>query len=203
LAPPGKISEKFPSVPPLEKILPTPILTNYYTITKQQIYFQTKTKTYHIFIKKRKVSQPCRDVLRQNANVIPCVRVPNNNATSGTLISSYKPSLIFTARNAGHCIALKRSISASSIRVKKTRYERCAAWTSVRVLPGFFYGVSGTRFGFLELKIGSLESEKINVGSLESEKIGSLESEKTGSLQVHTGDLTFSLKKTWYYNNSF
>ena len=68
---------------------------------------------------------------------------------------------------------------------------------------GFFYGVSGTRFGFLELKIGSLESEKINVGSLESEKIGSLESEKTGSLQVHTGDLTFSLKKTWYYNNSF
>jgi len=42
--------------------------------------------------------------------------------------------------------------------------------------------------GFLELKIGSLESEKIIIGFLESEKIG--------SLQVHTGLLTFSLKKT-------
>jgi len=41
------------------------------------------------------------------------------------------------------------------------------------------------------LKVGSLESEKI--GSLESEKIGSGESEKAG--QVHTGYLTFSLKK--------
>jgi len=32
----------------------------------------------------------------------------------------------------------------------------------------------------LELKIGSLESAKIIIGSLESEKIGSLESEKSG-----------------------
>jgi len=47
--------------------------------------------------------------------------------------------------------------------------------------------VLGTRFGSLELKIGSLESEKVITGSLESEKIG--------SLQVHTGYLTFSLKK--------
>jgi len=40
---------------------------------------------------------------------------------------------------------------------------------------GFFLSV----FGSLELKIGSLESEKIIIGSLESKKIGSLESEKS------------------------
>jgi len=44
----------------------------------------------------------------------------------------------------------------------------------------FFYGNLGTRFGSLELKIGSLESEKIIIGSLESEKIGSLESDQSG-----------------------
>jgi len=43
-------------------------------------------------------------------------------------------------------------------------------------------------FGSLELKIGSIESKKIIIGSLKSEKLG--------SLQVHTGYLTFSLKKT-------
>jgi len=43
-------------------------------------------------------------------------------------------------------------------------------------------GALGTRFGSLELKIRSLESEKIIIGSL----------------QVHTGYLTFSLKKTWF-----
>jgi len=37
-------------------------------------------------------------------------------------------------------------------------------------IPGFFKGGLGTRFGFLELKIESLESEKI--GFLESEKSG-------------------------------
>jgi len=42
--------------------------------------------------------------------------------------------------------------------------------------------------------MGSLESEKIIIGSLESEKIGPLGSE-IGSLQIHTGYLTFSLKK--------
>jgi len=36
--------------------------------------------------------------------------------------------------------------------------------------PGFFQGVLRTRFRSLELKIGSLESEKI--GFLESEKSG-------------------------------
>jgi len=36
-----------------------------------------------------------------------------------------------------------------------------------------------TRFGSLELKIGSLESEKIIIESLKSEKSGSLESEKS------------------------
>ena len=51
-----------------------------------------------------------------------------------------------------------------------------------------FWGVLRTRFGTLEFKIGSLESEKIIIGFLASEKIG--------SLQDHTGYLTFSLKKT-------
>ena len=55
----------------------------------------------------------------------------------------------------------------------------------------FFWGVLGTRFGALELKIGSLQSEKIIIGSLESREIG--------SLQVHTGYLTFSLKKNLLY----
>jgi len=41
-----------------------------------------------------------------------------------------------------------------------------------------------------ELKIGSLESEKIIIGSLGSEKVG--------SLQVHTRYLTFSSKKPWF-----
>jgi len=41
------------------------------------------------------------------------------------------------------------------------------------------------------LEIGSLESEKIIIGFLESEEIG--------SLQVHTGYLIFSLKKTCTY----
>jgi len=45
----------------------------------------------------------------------------------------------------------------------------------------------GTRFRSLELKIGSLDSDQIIIGSLESEKIG--------FLQVYTGYLTFSLKK--------
>jgi len=43
----------------------------------------------------------------------------------------------------------------------------------VFVLPGFFKGILGTQ-------IGSLESQKIIIGSLKSEKIGSLESEKLG-----------------------
>jgi len=53
--------------------------------------------------------------------------------------------------------------------------------------PGFFKGVLGTRFGSLEFQIGSLESEKNIIRLLKSEKIG--------SLQIHTGFLTFSLKK--------
>jgi len=47
-----------------------------------------------------------------------------------------------------------------------------------------------TCFESLELKIGSLETEKIIIGSLESEKI------IIGTLQVHTGYLTFSVKQT-------
>jgi len=34
------------------------------------------------------------------------------------------------------------------------------------------YGVLGTQFGSLELKIGFLDTEKIIIGSLESEKSG-------------------------------
>jgi len=43
-----------------------------------------------------------------------------------------------------------------------------------------FYGVLGTWFGSLQLKIGSLESAKIVIRSLESDKIRCLESEKSG-----------------------
>jgi len=43
-----------------------------------------------------------------------------------------------------------------------------------------FKGVLGTRIGSLEFQIGFLESEKIIIGSLKSEKIGSLETEKSG-----------------------
>jgi len=42
------------------------------------------------------------------------------------------------------------------------------------VQAGFFKDVLGTPFGSLELQIGSLESEKIIIGSLESKKSGSL-----------------------------
>ena len=66
--------------------------------------------------------------------------------------------------------------------------------------PGFFWGVLGTWFGSLELKIGSLKSEKIIIGPLETKKIGSLESE-IGFLQVHTRYLTVSLKKPWWNYN--
>jgi len=48
------------------------------------------------------------------------------------------------------------------------------------IISGFFKGVLGTRFGSLELKIGFLETEKVIIRSLESEKIWSLESEKSG-----------------------
>jgi len=50
----------------------------------------------------------------------------------------------------------------------------------ILIKPGFLQGVLGTRFGSLEFQIGSLESEKIIIGSLDSEKIGSLELEKSG-----------------------
>jgi len=48
-----------------------------------------------------------------------------------------------------------------------------------------FWGILGTWFGSLELKIASLKSDKIIIEYLESEKIG--------SLQVHTRYLTSSL----------
>ena len=58
-------------------------------------------------------------------------------------------------------------------------------------LQQFFFNVLGTRFGSLELKIGSLGSEKIIIGSLESEKIGSLESEKSGRYRSIPGTYHF------------
>jgi len=51
----------------------------------------------------------------------------------------------------------------------------------------FFFSVVGTRFGSLELKIGSLESGKVIIGSLESEK--------SGPYRSIPGCLTFSFKK--------
>jgi len=48
--------------------------------------------------------------------------------------------------------------------------------------------VLGTRIRFeKEFKIGSQESAKIIIGSLESEKIGSLESEKSGTYRSIPG----------------
>jgi len=44
----------------------------------------------------------------------------------------------------------------------------------------------------MELKIGSLESEKIIIGSLKSDKIGSLESEKSGLYTSIPGTYHFS-----------
>ena len=49
----------------------------------------------------------------------------------------------------------------------------------------FFQGVLGTRFGSLELKIGSLESKHLKFSR-----------KAFGFLQVHTRYLTFSFKKT-------
>jgi len=51
--------------------------------------------------------------------------------------------------------------------------------SNVKSIIRFFKGVLGTRFGSLELNIGSLESVNIVIGSL----------------QVHTRYLTVSLKK--------
>jgi len=67
----------------------------------------------------------------------------------------------------------------------------------------FFKGVVGTRFGFLELKIGSLESEKIINGNMWMDTAISITSKYMkfsrklfGSLQIHTRYLMFSLQKT-------
>jgi len=57
----------------------------------------------------------------------------------------------------------------------------------IHARAGFLQGVLGTRFVSLELKIGSLELEKLIIGSLESEKIGSLESEKSGPYKSKPG----------------
>ena len=51
-----------------------------------------------------------------------------------------------------------------------------------------FYNITRFFKGVLGIRFGSLESEKIIIGSLESKEIG--------SLQVYTGYLTSSLKKT-------
>ena len=48
---------------------------------------------------------------------------------------------------------------------------RCC-YISLHIWTRFFKGILGTRIGCLDLKIGSLESAKIIIRSLESEKIG-------------------------------
>jgi len=79
-----------------------------------------------------------------------------------------------------------------NLRHKMTRYSKNLevpwptgppGYTYVRgvYITRVFQGVLETRFRSLELKIGSLESAKIIIGSLKSEKIGSLESEKSGT----------------------
>ena len=47
--------------------------------------------------------------------------------------------------------------------------------------------VLGSRLGSLEFQIGSIESEKIIIGYLKSEKIGPLESEKSGAYRSIPG----------------
>ena len=69
---------------------------------------------------------------------------------------------------------------------KLQKISKYPAWFfSLR--PRFFEGVLGTRFGSLELKIVSLESEKV-IRFLESEKSDPYRS-------IHTRYLTFSFKK--------
>jgi len=60
-----------------------------------------------------------------------------------------------------------------------------------------FWGILGTWFGSLELKIASLKSDKIIIEYLESEKIG--------SLQVHTRYLNIFLntfRAAWFWRFS-
>jgi len=57
----------------------------------------------------------------------------------------------------------------------------------LRGRAAFFQGILGTRFGSLELKIGSLKWKKIIIGYQELEKIGSLESEKSGPYRSISG----------------
>jgi len=65
-----------------------------------------------------------------------------------------------------------------------------------------FFKVFEARFGSLELKIWSLESAKIIIGSLKSEKIGSLESEKSGRYRsIPVPNIFF--KKTCCIENFF
>jgi len=95
---------------------------------------------------------------------------------------------IISIVNSGHPLFFTASASCSKLLNDK----------NISIQQVFFKGVLGTRFGSLELKIGSLESVKNIIGSRKSEKIGFLESEKSGPLQVDTGYLTFSLKKPEY-----
>ena len=78
----------------------------------------------------------------------------------------------------------EQTLFSGQAQIVKNRECKCTFNTA-----GFFKGVLWTGFGSLENQIGSLESEKIIIGALKSEKIG--------SLQIHTGYLTFSLKKPW------
>jgi len=66
----------------------------------------------------------------------------------------------------------------SSVASFKSYQHQSAGVGLIAYIQGSFKGVLGTRFGFLELKTRSLESEKSIIAS--AEKIGSLESEKLG-----------------------
>jgi len=72
--------------------------------------------------------------------------------------------------------------------------EHLVTWAIL--LPSFFKCI----FGSLEFQIGSLESEKIIIGSLKSEnRVPRIR--EIRSLQIHTELLTLSLKKTCCYHN--
>jgi len=56
---------------------------------------------------------------------------------------------------------------------QNNQFDRILVYSEEYILKQVLVkGVSGTRFGSIELKIGSLESAKIIIGSIESDKSG-------------------------------
>jgi len=84
-------------------------------------------------------------------------------------------------------------VTVVGLKIKKCRHSNGILWNQV------FWGVLGTRFGSLELKIRSIESDKFIIGSLKWDKIRSLES---GKFWVPAGPYwvpNIFLKKPWWY----